>query len=253
VSDAPLLAECSDGVLALTLNRPDKRNALSRAVVDALHDALDQAELDAAARVVTLAGAGRDFCAGADLAELLASADRTLDENEAEAFRLGEIFLKLRRLPKPVVALVRGNALAGGCGLATACDLVLAAQGARFGYPEIQRGFVPAMVLTLLRRIVGERVAFDLVGTGRVLSATEAHALGLVSRVLADERFEAESAQVVAALAQTSGTALALTKQLLYELDGRSIDDGIRLGARVNALARATPDFRERIAQFLHR
>jgi methylglutaconyl-CoA hydratase len=253
VTGAPLLAACTDGVLALTLNRPDKRNALNRAMVNALHGALDQAELDATVRVVTLTGAGRDFCAGADLAELLASADRALDENEAEALRLGEVFLKLRRLPKPVVALVRGNALAGGCGLATACDMVLAASGAHFGYPEIQRGFVPAMVLALLRRVVGERVAFDLAGTGRLLSASEAHALGLVSRVLAEERFDTDSARIVGALAESSSTALALTKQLLYELDGKGIDDGIRLGARVNALARATPDFRERIAQFLQK
>jgi methylglutaconyl-CoA hydratase len=253
MSDGPLLSRCDDGVLALTLNRPDKRNALSRAMIDALHAALDQAELDASVRVVTLAGAGRDFCAGADLAELLASAERTLAENEADALHLGEVFLKLRRLPKPVVALVRGNALAGGCGLATACDVVLAAAGARFGYPEIQRGFVPAMVLTLLRRSVGERVAFDLVGTGRLLSAPEAQALGLISRVLPEDGFEAESSRIVAGLARASGSALALTKQLLYELDGQSVADGIRLGARVNALARATPDFRAQISEFFHK
>lgn len=253
MSEAPLLSACAEGVLALTLNRPDKRNALSRALIDALHAALDQAELDASVRVVTLAGAGRDFCAGADLAELLASAERTVAENEADALHLGEVFLKLRRLPKPVVALVRGNALAGGCGLATACDLVLAAAGARFGYPEIQRGFVPAMVMTLLRRSVGERVAFDLVGTGRLLSAADAQALGLVSRVLPEESFEHESGRIVAQLAQASGSALALTKQLLYELDGHSVADGIRLGARVNALARATPDFRAQLSQFFHK
>lgn len=253
MSEAPLLRACTDGVLTLTLNRPDKRNALSRALIDALHAALDTAELDPSVRVVTLAGAGRDFCAGADLAELLASADRTVAENEADALHLGEVFLKLRRLPKPVVALVRGNALAGGCGLATACDLVLAAAGSRFGYPEIQRGFVPAMVMTLLRRSVGERVAFDLVGTGRLLPAAEAQALGLVSRVLPDASFEQESGRIVAALAQASGSALALTKQLLYELDGQSVAEGIRLGARVNALARATPDFRAQLSQFFHK
>ena len=148
---------------------------------------------------------------------------------------------------------MQGNALAGGCGLATACDLVLTQAGARFGYPEIQRGFVPAMVLTLLRRAVGEKLAFDLVATGRQLSAEEACAAGLASRVLPAETFEAEVASVAGALAGTSATALGLTKKLLYELDGLGMTAGIGLGARVNALARSTPEFRELVEKFLRR
>ncbi|HEY6947209.1 MAG TPA: enoyl-CoA hydratase/isomerase family protein [Gemmatimonadales bacterium] len=250
---AVLLAARDAGILTLTLNRPDKRNALSAALIAALASAVREAELDAAVRVVLLRGAGRDFCAGADLAELLVSADRSPEENEAEALRLGEVFLAFRALPKPVVAAVQGNALAGGCGLATACDLVLAGPDARFGYPEIQRGFVPAMVLTLLRRAVGEKLAFDLVATGRLLSAEEACAAGLVSRVLPGETFDREVASVAGALAYTSASALGLTKKLLYELDGLGMTAGIRLGARVNALARSTPEFRELVERFLRR
>ena len=241
------------GVLTLTLNRPEKRNVLSAPLVDALLAAVERADLDADVRVVVLRGAGRDFCAGADLDELLASADRTLAENEAAATRLGALFVRLRSLPKPVVALVQGRALAGGAGLVTACDLAIAGAGAQIGYPEIQRGFVPAMVMTLLRRAVGEKHALDLVLTGRVLPAPEACAMGLISRVVADEQLEAEGTRMAASLAGTSGSALALTKQLFYQLDGRSMDDGIALGARVNAVARQTPDFRAAIAQFLHR
>ena len=248
-----LLASGGAGILTLTLNRPDKRNALSTELISALAAALRDAELDASVQVVLLRGAGRDFCAGADLAELLASVDRPPEENEAEALRLGALFLALRALPKPVVAAVQGNAVAGGCGLATACDLVLARAGARFGYPEIQRGFVPAMVLTLLRRSVGEKVAFDLVTTGRLLSAEEACAAGLVSRVTSPETFETEVASVCAALAGASATAMGLTKKLLYELDGLAMADGIRLGARVNALARSTREFRELVEKFLRR
>ncbi len=248
-----LLASVDAGILTLTLNRPDKRNALSAELIAALAGAVRDAELDAAVRAVLVRGSGRDFCAGADLAELLVSADRSPAENEAEALRLGELFLALRALPKPVVAAVQGSALAGGCGLATACDLVLAHAGARFGYPEIQRGFVPAMVLTLLRRVVGEKLAFDLVATGRLLSAEEACAAGVASRVLPAETFEAEVASVAAALAGASATALGLTKKLLYELDGLGMAAGIRLGARVNALARSTPEFRELVEKFLRR
>lgn len=249
----PLLVRRDGAVLTLALNRPAKRNALSVELIDRLAQALEMAELDGEVRVVVLRGEGRDFCAGADLAELLASAGQEVGKNEADALRLGEVFLRIRRLPKPVVAAVHGSALAGGCGLATACDLVIAAETARFGYPEIQRGFVPAMVLTILRRVVGERVAFDLVGTGRTLGAAEAAGLGLVSRLAPDGELDHVLGAVVQPLVRASATAMALTKKLLYELDGRGFEEGIRLGARVNAIARTTPDFRERIDRFLTR
>lgn len=238
-------------VLALTLARPAKRNALSLPLIDALHEALDAAELAASVRVVTLNGAGPDFCAGADLQELLASADRDPAANERDALRLGTLLSRLRTFPRPIVAIVRGRALAGGAGLATACDIVVAAESSRFGYPEMQRGFVPAMVMTLLRRQVGEKAAFDLVATGRVVDAPEAHALGLVTRVVPDERLHVEASELVAQLALASPTAMHLTKKLFYELDGQSFEEGIALGARVNALARTTPEFRAAIAKFL--
>jgi methylglutaconyl-CoA hydratase len=250
-ASSPLRSELSAGVLTLTLDRPDKRNALDGALIDALAAALERADLDAEVRVVALRGAGKDFCAGADLKELLESADRTPAENEASARRLGDLFLAIRRLPKPVVAIVQGRALAGGAGLATACDVVLAGVGAQLGYPEIQRGFVPAMVMTILRRLAGERAALDLVLTGRLVGAEEARGLGLVSRVVADDRLDEESRALLATLAAASPTALGLTKRLFHELEGLSFEAGIGLGARVNAQARATPDFREAVARFL--
>ena len=161
------------------------------------------------------------------------------------------IFLSMRRLPKPVVAVVRGRALAGGCGLATACDLVLAAESAQFGYPEVQRGFVPAIVMTLLKRTAGEKVAFDLAATGRILGATEAAGLGLVSRVYEDSDFDDQAGEVLRALAAASPSALALTKQQFYQLDGMRFEEGVRLGADVNAVSRTTPDFRTALQAFL--
>jgi methylglutaconyl-CoA hydratase len=251
VSADRVLVAVQDGVLTATLNRPDKRNAIDAAMVEGLLATLERAELDAAVRVLVVRGAGPDFCAGADLEELLASVERTPEENAGSALRLGEVFLRMRALPKPVVAVVHGRAIAGGCGLATACDLVLARADAQLGYPEVRRGFVPAMVMAMLRRIVGEKVAFDLVATGRLLAAEEAAQLGLVSRVLPAETFERELAAVLTGLAGASATALALIKRQLYELDGRSFDEGIRLGADVNAVARTTPEFRRAVEGFL--
>jgi methylglutaconyl-CoA hydratase len=251
VSADRVLVAVQDGVLTATLNRPDKRNAIDAAMVEGLLATLERAELDAAVRVLVVRGAGPDFCAGADLEELLASVERTPEENAGSALRLGEVFLRMRALPKPVVAVVHGRAIAGGCGLATACDLVLARADAQLGYPEVRRGFVPAMVMAMLRRIVGEKVAFDLVATGRLLAAEEAAQLGLVSRVLPAETFERELAAVLTGLAGASATALALIKRQLYELDGRSFEEGIRLGADVNAVARTTPEFRRAVEGFL--
>lgn len=246
-----VLVSVAGGVLTATLNRPDKRNAIDSAMIDALLAALDRADLDATVRVIAVRGAGRDFCAGMDLNELLASADHTLEQNRKAALHFAQVFMRMRRLPKPVVALVQGRALAGGCGLATACDSILAAESAQFGYPEVQRGFVPAIVMTMLRRAVGEKVAFDLAATGRLLNGTEAAAAGLVSRVYEDADLDEQAGEVLRVLAEASPSALAFTKQQFYQLDGLSFDEGLRLGADVNAVSRSTPDFRAALSAFL--
>jgi methylglutaconyl-CoA hydratase len=248
-----LLTSLEAGILTLTLNRPAKRNALNAELIEGLHRDLERADLDSQVRVVLVRGAGKDFCAGADLDELLASVGQTVEENEAAALRLGSLFQRIRALPKPVLAVVQGRALAGGAGLAGACDLVIAGSSAQLGYPEIQRGFVPAMVMALLRRSVGEKIALDLVLTGRLLSAEEAHRLGLVSRILEDGQLEKGAMKLAAELAGSSPSALAFSKQLFYQLDDDTVAQGIARGAQVNAIARTTPDFRDAVARFLHR
>ena len=246
-----VLVQIAAGVLTATLNRPDKRNAIDVAMIDALLAMLERADLEPGVRVIALRGAGREFCAGMDLNELLSSADHTLEQNRQAALHFAQVFVRMRKLPKPIVALVHGRALAGGCGLATACDLVLAAESSQFGYPEVQRGFVPAIVMTMLRRTVGEKIAFDLAATGRLLDGTEAAALGLASRVYEDTDFEEQAGEVLRVLAEASPSALAFTKQQFYQLDGLSFDDGLRLGADVNAVSRSTPDFRTALSAFL--
>jgi len=246
-----IAAALEGSVLTGVLNRPEKRNAIDTAMIDELAALFERAELETAVRVVVLRGAGKDFCAGMDLEELLQSAERTVEENRAAALRFGGLFLQMRALPKPLVAVVHGRALAGGCGLATACDLVLATESAQFGYPEVQRGFVPALVMNMLRRSVGEKAAFDLAATGRLLSAREAERAGLVSRVWPDAQFEAGAEQTIRTISGLSATALALTKQQLYRLDGVGFEEGMRLSADVNAVSRTTPDFRSAIAAFL--
>jgi methylglutaconyl-CoA hydratase len=247
-----ILYETAAGQARITLNRPDKRNALDAEMLDELKDALASAA-GAGSKVVVLTGAGNDFCAGADLAELERSAGAGVLDNLADAQRLADIFVAMRSHPHPIVACVRGRALAGGCGLATACDIVLAAESATFGYPEVNIGFVPAMVMALLRRLVSEKAAFELVATGDPVSAARAKELGLVQHVFADQTFETESQAYVTALAAKPASAITLAKRLLYQIDAQPFAAALSAGVQVNAIARQTDECRRGIESFLKR
>jgi methylglutaconyl-CoA hydratase len=242
-----------DGAIGrITLARPEKKNALDRATADELAEALF-ALSESPVRVVAIDGEGPDFCAGADLAALEEMLDSPRQTHIDDAKALGHVFHTIRRMEKPVVALVKGRAYAGGAGLATACDIVLAHEEARFAYPEVSIGFVPAMVMTMLRRTVGEKQAFDLVSTGRILKADEAREMGLVSRVFAAKEFEALSESVLNQLADADPSAMAATKKLFYKLDNLEFLDGISAGIVANADARATPAFRAGVKRFTSR
>jgi methylglutaconyl-CoA hydratase len=241
-----------EGPVALvTLNRPEKRNALNDALVKGIKDSLREADADDSVRVVVVTGAGADFCSGADLAALQKISESSVTENLEDAGSLMELFALVRRVRVPVVAAVRGRALAGGCGLATACDLVLAARSARFGYPEVKIGFVPAMVMAILRRNVSEKRAFELIVRGAEIGAVEAERIGLVNRVFEDAEFETEVEAYVASFEKVSRSAVMLSKRLLYHMDGMTFDAALQSGVDLNALARMTEDCQQGIARFL--
>jgi methylglutaconyl-CoA hydratase len=242
-----------DGAIGrITLARPEKKNALDRITSDELAEALF-ALSEAPVRVVAVDGEGADFCAGADLGALEQMLDSPRQTHIDDAKALGHVFHTIRRMEKPVVALVKGRAYAGGAGLATACDIVLAHEDARFAYPEVTIGFVPAMVMTMLRRTVGEKQAFDLVGTGRILKADEARDIGLVSRVFAAREYDQLCESVLNQLADAEPSAMAATKKLFYKLDNLGFLDGISAGIVANADARATPAFRDGVKRFTSR
>lgn len=245
--------DSAGGVATLVLNRPGKRNALSSPMVLQLSEALASAERDPDVRVVAIRGEGPDFCAGADLRELAASQAQGPEEGLADAMRLAELFVRMRHLERPVVAVVIGRALGGGCGLATACDLVVAHEDAVFGYPEVHLGFVPALVMSMLRRKAGESVALELLLRGSRIGAARARSVGLVNRVFADGGFEASAAEYLAGLAARPPTAVALTKRLFHGLDGVGFEDSMARGAEMNAIARLTADCRQGVKEFLVR
>ncbi|MGH7501262.1 MAG: enoyl-CoA hydratase/isomerase family protein [Longimicrobiales bacterium] len=248
----PVLLSVDGGVATLMLNRPGKRNALDAATIAALDEGMRSVDAREDVRVLLLCGAGTDFCSGADLSQLEKTAANAgpLD-NLADAMELGDLFITMRRAAKPIIAAVHGHALAGGAGLATAADLIVASESAKFGYPEVHLGFVPAMVTALLRRTLGEKATFELIALGTSFSAADAARLGLVCRVFRDDDFAAASHSFALELAARSTSAVQLCKRLLYGIDGVSFEAAIARGADINVLARSSAACQEGVRQFL--
>jgi len=239
----------ADGVARILLSRPEKRNALNPEMLGELRTALDRAAADASVRVILIRGEGKDFCAGLDL-KALHQSDEVLD-HMASARALAELYLAMRRHPKPIVSAVHGRAIGGGCGLATASDLVVATDTSEFLYPEVNLGFIAAIVMSLLRRLVGEKRAFEIIALGESIPVARALELGIVNHVYAEADFEANVDAYVAKITSKSASAISLTKDLFYHIDGMTFEASIHAGLYGNALSRMTPDARKGFDQFV--
>ena len=246
-----ILYRVEAGIARITLNRPEKRNALNAEMIAGLRARLNRSANDQNARVVLITGAGKDFCAGMDLLALDRGNDASPLEHLNTARQLAEVLLAIRKHPRPVVTAMRGRALGGGAGIASASDLILASKSAWIGYPEVKIGFVPAMVAALLRRSVTEKRLFELLATGESIPANEAQAIGLINRVFDDLDFEASVEAYLQALTEKSPTALTLMKSLLYQTDGMTLEKALEAGAQMNALSRTTEDAKKGFAGFV--
>lgn len=239
-------------VAYVTLNRTEKRNALSPELVSDLKTAFDRAAIDANAKVVVLKANGEAFCAGADLAYLQRLQNFSYEENLTDSQHLMELFLKIYTLPKVVVAQVQGHALAGGCGLASVCDFVFSVPEAKFGYTEVKIGFVPALVAVFLIRKLGEQRARQLLLTGELIKAEEAFARGLITRVVPAELLQEQVKTFCNNLIENnSEQSMQLTKTLIAKVQDLPIQDALTYAASVNANARSTDDCKRGIAAFL--
>lgn len=248
-----ILTETENAIFTITLNRPEKRNALNDRLVSDLKDALREADKNENLRAIVIKGAGKDFCSGADLSALQKIAESDVLENWDDAKNLMELFALIRKIKIPVVAAVHGRALAGGCGLATACDVVLSVKSARFGYPEVKIGFVPAMVMAILRRNVSEKRAFELATQGFEFDAGTAQNFGLINKVFADETFDEDVKNYVSIYENVSRSAVVLSKKLLYQMDAMDFETALESGVDVNTIARLTEDCQNGIAKFLNK
>lgn len=236
----------------ITLNRPEKRNAISYELIDELSRALEEVE-QSPAQVMILTGAGKAFCSGMDLDDLKGLIGRSPEQSRQDSQKMARLFRSVYEFPKPTIAVVNGAAIAGGAGLATLCDFTLAVPEAKFGYTEVRIGFVPAIVSTFLLRQVGEKHARDLLLTGKIIAAEEAYRLGLVNEIVPAPQLMERAHALAGEIMNNSPTALRFTKRLLSEHARAELDRQIDAAVRENAAIRATEDFREGVSAFLEK
>jgi methylglutaconyl-CoA hydratase len=246
-----LVAEARS-VRTITLNRPERRNAMTPGMQAELIAALEEASASDC-RVVVLAGAGEAFCSGLDLTALQGMQDRSASEYRTDAERIAKLFRTLYELPKPTIAVVHGAAIAGGTGLAMICDFTLAVPAAKFGYTEVRIGFVPALVSAYLALQIGDKRSRDLLLTGRLFNGAEGYQLGLVNEVVAPEDLSARVQALSEVLGANSPQSLAATKRLLAAQNKAWLDAAIAEAMEANARARETADFQEGVAAFLEK
>ena len=241
-----LLTATDGAVTTVTLNRPDKRNALNVELLTHLSAAISAAESDATQRILVLRGAGKVFCSGLDLDEAALP-----DHAHASAERIAAGLRTLSASRLITIAVVQGAAIAGGAGLMSACDFAVATRDAKFGYPEVRRGLVPALIMTFLRRQLRERDARELLLLGKLFDATHAHAIGLVNRVVADEAaLETEVRSLISSLLQGAPGAVAESKKLLAELWPMSVPADLDRALKFHLGARNSSEAKEGVAAF---
>lgn len=244
----------NDKHLVITINRPEKKNALNADVISGIQNVLDLFEKNTSIKTVTIQSTGDIFCSGADLEMLQKISKNSPLENLEDSTRMAGLFKTIYTYPKPVIAKVQGHAIAGGCGLSTVCDFVVAVPEAQFSYTEVKIGFIPAIVSWFLIRKVGEGHARKLLMTGSAILAEQAERIGLISHVVAPENLDQFVSDFREKLSiTTSSSSLALTKSLINQVSESSIDEGLKLACTLNAFTRSTDDCKEGISAFIEK
>lgn len=243
-----------DRIFYITLNRPDKRNALNSAMISELKEAFKQAEKDETSRIIVIKANGKAFSAGADLESLQALQENSYSDNLQDSNHLKELFEQIYYHNLPVVAQVEGHAIAGGCGLTTVCDFIFSVPEAKFGYTEVKIGFIPAIVMIFLLRKIGEARAKSLLMTGELKKANEIQDWGLIHEIVDPENIGEHVHNFATQLAgNTSGEAVSLTKEMIAKIQSMNAKDAINYAAENNARARSSDDCQRGIEAFLNK
>lgn len=244
----------SEGVAYLTLDRPEKRNALDHAFVHEIKEQFQELSDDTNIRVIIIKANGKAFCAGADLGYIQQLQKNTYQENLEDSNHLMELFQMIYTSSKPVISIVDGAALAGGCGLATVCDFCFATENATFGYTEARIGFVPAIVMVFLLRKLGDAKARELMLSGEIISADKAYKLGMINNIVAVDQIESYVREFALNLVKTtSGASLAIIKEMISDIQTMDLETALNYAAEKNARARDTEDCKKGIAAFLNK
>ena len=249
-----VLYEVKDRVAYITLNRPEKRNALNFEFVNEIKSVFKQAGADSNCKVIVIKANGEAFCAGADLAYLQQLQHNTHEENLADSKNLAELFRIIYSSPKVVISQVNGPALAGGCGLATVCDFCFATPASTFGYTEVKIGFVPAIVMVFLVRKFGEQKTKQLLLTGEVIDANKAFDIGLINNLVDEGLIDDEVKNFAGKICKSaSSQSIAMVKEMIGEVQNMTLDEGLDYAAEMNAKARKTADCKRGIESFLNK
>ena len=249
-----VIEEIRDRIAYLTLNRPEKRNALNAELVATLTTAVQTNSEKEEIRAIILKSSGDAFCAGADLAYLQQLQKNSYAENLEDSRNLAHLFQGIYASPKPVISMVDGPALAGGCGLATLCDLCFATPQSTFGYTEARIGFIPAIVLVFLRKKLGEGIGKRILFTGEVFGAEQAMQYGMITGMVGKEEIEEYVHEyVVKMITGCSGNSLALIKEMYQQMEGLNLEDALSYACKLNAHTRESEDCKRGIASFLNK
>lgn len=249
-----ILYEVNNRIGFITLNRPEKHNALNSQMVEALKVTLNEAIKDDSCKVIILKANGKSFCAGADLDYLQQLQKNSFNENVADSHSLKDLFLLIHHSPKVIIAQIEGHALAGGCGLASVCDYSFSIPEAKFGYTEVKIGFIPALVMVFLVRKIGEGKARELLLSGEIITANDAVNLGLISQVIEADKLASHCLDFAAQLVQTaSAQSMAKVKEMLVEIQNLTLAEGLEYAAKQNAIARGSADCKKGISSFLNK
>lgn len=240
-----------NGLGIITLNRPEKRNALHPDLVKSLKESLLEAEKDESVRVLLITGEGKSFCAGADLAYLKDLGSFSVTENERDSENLADMFLRIYNFPKPTIAAVNGAAIAGGCGLASVCDIVIATENSKFGYSEVKIGFLPAIVSLFLVKRVGEGTAKQLLLTGDIIGGRRAYEIGFVNYLVED--LGAGAKKIAGEIMNNSTTSMAYTKNMVHSISNLNVNEAVDYCVRLNTISRSTEDFKKGLENFLNK
>lgn len=248
-----ILFKIDSGIAEITLNRPEKMNSLDEDMITGLTNLMNELASNDNVKAIIITGAQGNYCSGLYLDYLQKISEYDLNQNRQDSRKFKDMLLAIYNSPKPVIAKVRGYCLAGGCGIASACDFIIADQTAKFGYTEVKIGFIPAIVMLFLLKRVTETHAKDLLLTARMVSSEEAFRMGLINQYVPSDVLDNEVLSLCESLKKNSASSLKLTKQMFSNISNMTLEKALEYACDLNAKTRMTPDCKEGIAKFLNK